>query len=242
MLKEDVENLSDIILSLSKDKNKKIKLPPVFTSKNSAKYGDGKQNLIALIKCSVDYEDKNNNFKLYQMINKYNFYGGKPDLTSKDLRKIHNWLQLINFLLRIAFIKKYESENDSKIIELDLTNLFVNTNRPFVAKSINNKYELKPLKYADVKTISKWLAVEILDYKAKSTSFGYVPTKREWELYGLRGQTKTAYNSLLRDIHNLVKKARDLDENGQHQQADLIYGKLANIQQNLEHLNSIVMN
>ena len=102
MLKEDAENLADIILNLSKEKNKKIKLPPVFTSKNSAKYGDGRKNLIALIKCSADYENIESDFKLYQMISKYNLYGGQPELTSKDLRKIHNWLQMINFLLRAA--------------------------------------------------------------------------------------------------------------------------------------------
>jgi len=242
MLKEDAEELSDIILNLSRDKNKKIKLPPVFKSKNSSKYGDSRQNLIALIKCSADYEDINNNFKLYQMVSKYNLYGGKPDLTSADLRKIHNWMQLINFLLRAAYIKKFEHESDSKIVELIISNLFSNSRRAFIAKSLFNKYELKPLKYADNKTICKWLSIEIHDFRTKNNSFGYNASKRDWELYGLRGQTKTAYNSLMRDIHNLVKKARNLDENGRHEESDLIYEKLNNIQQNLEHINSLVTN
>jgi hypothetical protein len=42
------------------------------------------------------------------------------------------------------------------------------------------------------------------------------------------------------DIQNLVKRARMLDENGDHKQADLIYDKLVSMQQNLEQLTAML--
>lgn len=241
-LHSEADSLADIIIKLSKlPKNKKLfKLPPVFSFENHKKYGSARNNLIAIIKCSADYEDLNQNLKLLQIVEKYNSYGGKPNLTSQDLRKLHNWLQLINFVLRAAIMEKLDSKPDSVIIEEIVKNFFQSTRRTFVAHPIESKYELKPLKYADVKTISKWLKIELNNKRAGVYPFGYVPTQREWELYGLRGQTKTAYNSLMKDIHNLVKKARVFDEGGQHLQADMIYDKLVSMQKTLEQLNTIL--
>jgi hypothetical protein len=156
------------------------------------------------------------------------------------LRKIHNWLHLINFVLRAALIEKLSNLPDTKIVEEIVRTLFTSTRRAFVAHPSDKKYELKPLKYADVKSISKWVSIELNNFRAGTVPFGYVPSQREWELYGLRGQTKTAYNSLMKDIHNLVKKARTLDESGEHKQADLIYDKLVTMQKSLEQINIII--
>jgi hypothetical protein len=242
-LHSEAEVLAEIIFKLANtNQNKKlIKLPPVFSNKNHKKYGDGKRNLVAIIKCSADYEDLNKNYKLNQVIEKYNFYGGKPELTLQDLRKVHNWLQLINFALRLAIMEKLDDQQDSKIIDEIVKTLFTSTRRAFVAHPSGKKYEFKPLKYADVKTISKWVSIELNNKRAGQIPFGYIPTQREWELYGLRGQTRTAYNSLMKDIHNLVKKARTFDESGEHNQADMIYDKLLTMQKSLEQINTILV-
>jgi len=242
-LHSEAEVLADLIIKLSADteQNKKLfKLPPVFSAKNHKKYGNGKNNLIAIIKCSADYEDLNKNYKLHQMIEKYNSYGGKPELTSQDLRKVHNWLYLINFVLRAVIMEKLSDQSDAKIIEEIIKGLFTSTRRAFVAHPNGKKYEFKPLKYADVKTISKWLSIELNNKRAGVSPFGYIPSQREWELYGLRGQTRTAYNSLMKDIHNLVKRARTFDESGEHKQADMIYDKLVSMQKSLEQINIII--
>jgi len=118
--------------------------------------------------------------------------------------------------------------------------LFTSTRRAFVAHPIGKKYEFKPLKYAYVEKISKWLSIEFNNKRLGLAPFGYVPSQREWELYGLRGQTRTAYNSLMKDIHNLVKKARTFDESGEHKQADIIYDKLVSMQKSLEQINIII--
>lgn len=245
-LHSEAEALADIIIKLSRKspKNKKLlKLPPVFTAINHPKYGYGRNNLIAIIRCSADYEDNSKSHKLNEMIGKYNTYGGMPKLASNDLRKVHNWLQLINFMLRVAVMEKLEeSETDSKIIiEKVVATLFSSSRRPFVAHPEGHKYELKPLKYADVKTITKWLTTEYENKKAGLIPFAYSPSRREWELYGLRGQTKTAYGSLMKDIQDLVVKARNLDEDGDHQQADMIYERLVSMQKNLEQLNMMLV-
>lgn len=248
-LHSEAEALAEIIIELSKKspQNKKylIKLPLVFTAIRHPKYGDGKKNLIAIIKCSADYENLSTNFKLNEIINKFNKYGGKPRLAQSDLRKIHNWLQLINFALRAALLineeKSGKHSDTKKLIEAVSDKLFNpnETKRSFVAHPDGKKYELKPLKYADIKTISKWITQEYSDLKSGVYPYGYVPSKREWELYGLRGQTKTAYSSLVDDIQKLVKKARFLDENGDHVQADLIYDKLVSMQKSLEQITTM---
>jgi hypothetical protein len=241
-LHSEADSLAEIIIKLSKlPKNKKLfKLPPVFNFENHKKYGSAKSNLIAIIKCSADYENLDKNLKLLQIVDRYNMYGGKPNLKSQDLRKLHNWLQLINFILRAAIMEKLDSQSDHLIIDEIAKTLFKSSKRTFVAHSLTNKYELKPLKYADIKTIGKWLTIELNNKRAGIVPFGYVPTQREWELYGLRGQTKTAYNSLMQDIHNLVKKARSFDESGHHMQADMIYEKLVSMQKTLEQLNTVL--
>lgn len=248
-LQSEAEALAEIIIELSKKspKNKKyfIKMPLVFTANRHPKYGDGKKNLIAIIKCSADYENITSNLKLNEIVHKYNRYGGKPKLGLSDLRKIHNWLQLINFALRAAVMiqedRSGEHSDHKKLVEAVSERLFnsKDTKRSFVAHPDGKKYEFKPLKYADTKTIAKWILQEYNDYKNGTYPFGYIPSKREWELYGLRGQTKTAYSSLIDDIQILVKKARTLDENGDHVQADLIYEKLVTMQKNLEQITAM---
>ena len=248
-LHSEAEALADIILEISRKtpENKKIliKLPLVFTASRHPKYGDGKKNLIAIIKCSADYENLSSNFKLNEIINKFNRYGGKPRLAQSDLRKIHNWLQLINYALRAAVLLSEERSGKhsetKKLIEAACEKLFDpnTTKRSFVAHPDGKKYELKPLKYADIKTITKWVSQEYSGLKSGVIPYGYTPTKREWELYGLRGQTKTAYSSLVDDIQNLVKRARILDENGDHMQADLIYEKLVSMQKSLEQITTM---
>ena len=167
-LHSEAEALAEIILELSKKSpvNKKylIKLPLVFTANRHPKYGDGKKNLIAIIKCSADYENNTSNLKLNEIVTKFNRYGGKPRLGSSDLRKIHNWLQLINFTLRAAVLVQEERSGKhsdvKKLIEAVSERLFNSkeTKRSFVAHPDGKKYELKPLKYADTKTILKWIS------------------------------------------------------------------------------------
>ena len=65
-LHSEAEVLAELIIALSADteQNKKLfKLPPVFSAKNHKKYGNGKNNLVAIIKCSADYEDLNKNYR-----------------------------------------------------------------------------------------------------------------------------------------------------------------------------------
>ena len=45
----------------------------------------------------------------------------------------------------------------------------------------------------------------------------------------------------MKDIHNLVKKARTFDESGEHNQADIIYDKLLTMQKSLEQINTILV-
>jgi hypothetical protein len=44
----------------------------------------------------------------------------------------------------------------------------------------------------------------------------------------------------MKDIHNLVKRARTFDESGEHKQADMIYDKLVSMQKSLEQINIII--
>jgi hypothetical protein len=247
----EAEALAEIILQLArkapKNKIKFLKLPPVFTAINHSKYGNGFANLVAIIKCSSDYEDIESNLKLNDIVDRYNYYGGLPKLSEQDLRKVHNWLQLINFALRAAVLEQTEKTglyNESKIVELTINKLFNSdiTKRSFVAHAPDSKYEIKPLKYADTKTITKWLANELNDKNNGKFPYGYEPSSREWQLYGLRGQSKTAYSSLVKDIQELVIKARSFDESGDHKQADMIYEKLVNMQKSLEQIHLMLAN
>jgi hypothetical protein len=45
----------------------------------------------------------------------------------------------------------------------------------------------------------------------------------------------------MKDIQDLVIKARNLDEDGDHQQADMIYERLVSMQKNLEQLNMMLV-
>ena len=67
------------------------------------------------------------NLKLNDIVDRYNYYGGLPKLSEQDLRKVHNWLQLINFALRAAVLEQTEKMglyNESKIVELTINKLF----------------------------------------------------------------------------------------------------------------------
>lgn len=261
-LVSQADSLADIMLKLAtKSENERtankasrplLKLPPVFTAHNDEKYGCGKRNLVAMIKCAAEYEDGFSDGSypiLAELPKRYNAYGGLPNLDSSDLRKVHNWLQHVSFGLRAAVMEQEEKFPTTApgweglgVVERTAKRLFDpnKTRRVFVAHPINSLYEFKPLRYADSNAILRWLKKEY-SQKKNGTPFGVQPTTEEWETYGLRGQTRTEYSILMNDIHNMVHTAKALDQNGNHREADKIHEKLMTMKHNLEQLTIITL-
>ena len=111
-LKENSEIIANIIYYLATPlKNNGVrlasdalfKLPPVFSNTNHDKYGNGKKNLVAMIKTISEYNN-NKSLTLNDLPSIYNINGGLPDLTIKDMRKVHNWTNQVEFGLRAAMI------------------------------------------------------------------------------------------------------------------------------------------
>lgn len=228
-----------------------IKLPPVFLL-NSEVYGNGLHNLVAMIKTIGEYEDGNENGcfpKLAELPAIYNKYGGKPELTNKDLRKIHNWVQQVGFGIRAAIMEQEEKkpmfEDWSKlsVAERVYRRLYMhNDRRSFVTCSPNNKNEYKPLRYADDNVKLKWIEQEYVQKKNKKTTirYGAQPTPQEWKDYGLSGQPVTIVrNQIKQQISVLLNLAKKHDLAGEYEQADIITRRINKMNADLAALENI---
>jgi hypothetical protein len=218
-----------------------LKLPPVFTSD---KYGDPKGNLIAMIKTLSDYEESDESLTLSDLPKRYNEYGGTPNLEEKDLRKVHNWAQQVSFGIRAAMLDK-EISNPTNGTESDdpaeriYQLLYANCpKRAFVTYASDNRYELKPLRYADDAAKKRWIKQEYTQLTENKIvtagAFGARPSQQEWDAFGLRGQIRTAFSSVSAQIEELVKKAEVLDSSGKFSEADNLDLRLKHLSISLE--------
>lgn len=218
-----------------------LKLPPVFTSD---KHGDAKKNLIAMIKTLADYEESEESLTLAELPKRYNEYGGKPGLEERDLRKVHNWAQQVSFGIRAAMLSK-EIENPTEGMEQQhpaervYQLLYADCpRRAFVTYASDNRYELKPLRYADESAKRRWLKQEYAQLVEGRTvtagTFGARPTQQEWDVFGLRGQMRTVFSSVSSQIEELIKKAEILDSAGRYSEADGLDLRLKQLSRSLE--------
>jgi len=249
------EHLADVILSLTQKNDKRfasktpvglIKLPPVFT-KDDIKYGEPKKNLTAMIKVLAEYEEgsETGNYPtLNELPSRFNHHIGNSQLEDKDMRKIHNWLQQISFAVRAAMIyDEIKNSNDVKIVAKKIYDDLYrdNTKRAFVTYSFDNKYELKPLRYASETAKLNWIEQEVKQIKNWNNNsnelFGARPTPVEWEHYGLKGQSKSVTSAIRTQIDTLIKQAAIYDHLGQHEEADAIDNRINTLYQNITMLN-----
>lgn len=226
-----------------------IKLPPVFLL-DSEKNGNGFKNLVAMIKTISEYEDGDENGvfpKLNDLPSLYNKNGGYPLLSKKDLRKIHNWVQQIGFGIRAAIMEQEENkplfDDWSKLTvpERVFRRLYAHgERRSFITCSPLNKNEYKPLRYADDEVKLRWIAQEYEQRKHKKTlKYGAIPTKQEWESYGLSGQVvKKSKNQLKQEIAVLLKIAEKHDISGEYKQADEISRRINKMNADLATLEN----
>jgi hypothetical protein len=227
-----------------------IKLPPVFLLNNDS-HGDGLQNLIAIIKTIGDYEDGdiNGNYpKLADLPDIYNAYSGKPVLSNKDLRKIHNWVQQVSFGIRAAIMEQEEQKplfadwDKFTTPERVFRRLYLhNHRRSFITCSPTNKNEYKPLRYADETIKMKLIEQEYEQRRNKksSTKYGAKLTNQEWQQYGLSGQpVRHMRKEIEEKISVLLTLAEKHDIDGEYEQADGITQRINNMNAELATLES----
>lgn len=222
-----------------------LKLPPVFAG---GKHGHDKHNLTAMIKTLGDYEDgrPDGTFPtLAELPAIYNGYGGAPHLTERDMRKVHNWMQQVSFGVRAAMLKMEEREPSDLGVEMNVPDrvhalLYAsNPRRAFVTFSPDNRYELKPLRYADDEAKRRWLREEYAQMRGgrmvTASAYGARPSQAEWDLYGLRGQMRTVFASMREQIGDLIRRAAQLDGSGDYDEADDMDARLLALSANLEN-------
>lgn len=227
-----------------------IKLPPVFLL-NDEKNGDGLQNLVAMIKTISEYEDgctDGSYPKLSDLPKLYNKNGGMPNLTSKDLRKIHNWVQQVGFGIRAAIIEQEDKKplfadwEKIPLAERVYRRLYLhNTRRSFITCSPHNKNEYKPLRYADDHTKLKWINQECEQRKSKHmcTRYGASPSSQEWRDYGLLGQPIHHMKKQIKQkIAVLLSAAEKHDIAGEYEQADIISRRINKMNADLATLEN----
>jgi len=248
-IRQDVERLADTMheiaqWSRSHPNYKKfsrgfVKLPPVFLV-DDEKHGSGRENLIAMLRVLADYEEgaEDGNYpRLQELPERYNEYGGKPLLTGRDMRRVHNWIQQLSFGVRAAVLEDEikGGNTGSSIAERVYGRLYEDCHRrSFVTYAPDNKYEYKPLKNADREAKLRWIAQEVEQRRSmrrgRVAAYGARPTEQEWERFGLMGQpVRTACTQLQADLDELVKLASTLDNLGRYSEADEIDEKISRI-------------
>ena len=214
-----------------------IKLPPTLMAH--------KKNLVAMIKTLAEYEEgmSDGGFpKLADLPQRYNKNGGGPKLSSKDLRRVHNWLQQVAFGIRAAVIENEQcsmsrTASSTSIAENVLEKLYLNCERrAFVTYSPDNRYELKPLRHASNDAKRQWIEQEI-DQKAQAQSYGARPNPLQWELYGLKGHAKSANAEIAAEIESLIRIAQEFDKSGRYEEADEIDVRLVQMKYSFELFN-----
>lgn len=213
-----------------------IKLPPVFATDDN-----GYKNLVAIIKTLAEYEDgcqDGSSLTLQELPDRYNHNGGLPKLASSDLRKVHNWLHQVSFAIRAAAIDHAldsGAEDADEIASMVLSNLYSNEKRAFVTFSSDNKYELKPLRYANQDAKRGWIVQEVKQRLAHNISeYGAKPNFVEWKLYGHKGHSKIVDSAFAEELTALIKEAAELDKVGKYEEADMIDVKLNQSMTNLD--------
>jgi hypothetical protein len=223
-----------------------LKLPPVFSSE---KHGDPRGNLVAMIKTLADYEESEEGLKLAELPMRYNEHGGMPAMEERDLRKVHNWLQQVSFGVRAAMIAREIEQPTADLAHLDTPErvyqlLFAACpRRVFVTYAADNRYELKPLRYADANAKRRWLKQEYAQLSGQRTvtagTFGARPSQEEWDVFGLRGQMRTVFSSVSSQIEELVKQAESLDSEGRYDEADALDFRLKQLSRSLEGFEQV---
>ena len=209
-----------------------IKLPPVFQSVAGSKYGDGLHNLVAMIRTLSDYDEEGARTRrptLAELPARYNAYGGLPKMTGREIRKVHNWMLQVNFALRAAVLQQEEAAPTSGMERLSVAQRVfyrlysgVNCRRAFVTHAPDNRYELKPLRYASEEAILAWIEQECVQKHLSGGVYGARPTSGEWDAYGLRGQTKTICADAEARISDISQRASHMDKQGLCQEADIL--------------------
>ncbi len=217
-----------------------VKLPPIFLG-NDQKHGEGKRNLVAMIKVVSEYEegDPQGNYPtLTELPARYNSYGGMPVMSEKDMRKVHSWMQSVSFALRAAILDQELKKSNSRdeVVQEVYKRLYANNpRRAFVTYAANNRYEIKPLRYASEDAKRRWIAQE-LDQKQSINMdvYGAQPSLHEWEAYGLRGQSKTACAAISDKIDEIIQCAEVMDQQGRYAEADALDYRIAQMIQSLQ--------
>jgi hypothetical protein len=221
-----------------------IKLPPVFTS--DGKYGDSQRNLVAMIRTISDYEDGTNGGDrptLSDMPALYNAHGGMPKMSEREMRKVHNWMQQVSFGLRAAVMEQEERSPSMGLEHLSVPERVARrmysdqqSRRVFVTYASDNRYEIKPLRYAGMDAIKRWVAQEYAQKAAQSGGYGAQPTQHEWDVYGLRGQTRTICSAIQGRIQRMLTSASEMDGGENFRDADRMDARLAQMSKSLEIL------
>ena len=243
------ENLADAIHALAQwpktHENSKrtaaslFKLPPALSTDVN-----GRRNLIAMIKAMSDYENgcaDGTVLTLNDLPAQFNKYGGRPALTEKDMRRVHNWLQQVSFGIRAAYVSSYCNNNNSRfasenyrdsIAKMIDDELYGGARSKFVTYSLDNKYELKPLRFATQEARCRWINQEIKQY-VNGEAYGVRPSEMEWEIFGLRGHCRTACAEIRKEIDELIRRADALDARAQYEDSDALVSRMLLLQRNL---------
>lgn len=208
-----------------------IKVPPIFLYPE-----DGKRTLVALIHTIDDYNNKS--LTLKELPSHFNKYCGKTIIGNNDLRKIHNWIQQINFGLRAATIL-YEINKNPNSTKLAIAssvhkNLCWEDGFSYVIREEN---EYKPLKYASRPVILKWLEEEV-NQITNNQVFGAQPSDEEKELYGVRKHNDNIYGEAEENVHQLLKEAKAKDVQGDYTMADTYDCFLKNLYDNIRGVSN----
>ena len=224
-----------------------LRLPPFFSVEKN-----GIRNLVAMIKTLADYEEGFGNGvypTLAELPERYNVHRGTNELTEKDIRKVHNWLQQVSFGVRAAMVElefrqiRTASVDGNGVAERVFQKLYANNERrSFVAFSPDNKYELKPLRRATNDAKKRWIQQEI-DQRFAGVSegeqYGARPNILEWEVYGLKGHVKTACAEIRAQFESLSRRAQQLDREGRYEDADALDTTLVQMSKSLDYFERL---
>ena len=217
-----------------------IKLPPVFLGRKDS---DAWVNLVTMIKVAAEYEEglpNGDSLTLAELPGRFNVHGGMQKLASKDVRKVHNWIQQLSFAMRAAAIEiaLHTSTTREEAQEKVYRELYAASKRAFVTHSPDNRHEYKPLRYASESAKKRWIGDEITQREtACCTPYGAKPTPQEWASYALSGQSPRAViAAITSQIAGLVREAQELDGKGRLTEADVVALRIKALGQNLDDL------
>lgn len=225
-----------------------LKLPPALLQGDTAAEGSGRhRNLVAMIRVVSDYQGQQagDGLTLAELPALFNEYGGRPILSESATRKVHNWVQQVSFALRAAVMEQEMRAPtrgtgwDTLTVADRVVKRLYSGDGPrlsFVTRALDNPYELKPLRYASLAAIRRWVEQEHQQRiaSAGSRDYGASPTPQEWKNYGLRGQKRTIYAAFEAHVEAYLVRASTLDAQKQWRDADKLDGSLVELGINLD--------